>query len=75
MGWRLRSAALDEALERGRRSTERASRVAAYVDAQHILARELPIVPLWHEDVVAVLSSRAVGFVVPRNARFDTLAR
>ena len=73
--WRLRSADLDAALERGRRTTERAERVAAYREAQHVLATQLPVIPLWHEDVVAVTSAHASGFVVPRLGRFGTLAR
>jgi ABC-type transport system substrate-binding protein len=73
--WRLRSAALDAALERGRSTTERAERVRAYLEAQQILARELPVIPLWHEDVVAVLGPRARGFAVPRDGRYATLAR
>lgn len=73
--WRFRSAELDAALERGRRAVDRGERIAAYVVAQRILARELPVIPLWHEDVVAVVGPRASGFVVPRDARFSTLAR
>jgi peptide/nickel transport system substrate-binding protein len=33
-----------------------------YAKAQAILAQDLPYVPLWHEDTVAVVSSRLVGF-------------
>jgi peptide/nickel transport system substrate-binding protein len=73
--WRLRSAALDAALERGRRTTVRQERIEAYRDAQRVLATELPVIPLWHEDVVAVKSRRARDFVVPRLGRFGTLAR
>jgi peptide/nickel transport system substrate-binding protein len=73
--WRLRSDALDAALERGRLTTDRAERVAAYREAQHILARRLPVIPLWHEDVVAVEGPRARDFDVPRLGRFGTLAR
>lgn len=73
--WRIRSASLDAALERGRRSLSREERVEAYRDVQRILARELPVIPLWHEDVVAVTSARAQAFRVPRDGRFTTLAR
>lgn len=73
--WRLRSPALEEALERGRSQPERSARVAAYVDAQVVLARELPVIPLWHEDVVAVVDERAGALRVGRNARFDVFAR
>lgn len=72
--WRFRSTALDAALEAGRVTVDRTQRMAAYREAQHILARDLPVVPLWHEDVVAVLGSRARDLVVPRDARFSTLA-
>jgi peptide/nickel transport system substrate-binding protein len=73
--WRLRSAALDRALESGRAQVDRDARKAAYREVQAILAEELPVIPLWHEDVVAVESQRALGFQVPRLGRFDPLAR
>jgi len=73
--WRLRSAALDAALERGRVTSVPAERLAAYIEAQRILAEELPVIPLWHEDVVAVTSERLSDYRVPRDARFGTLAR
>jgi peptide/nickel transport system substrate-binding protein len=73
--WRLRSDTLDAALERGRAHVERAARIDAYREAQRILAQELPIIPLWHEDVVAVRGHEAREVRVPRLGRFDTLAR
>jgi peptide/nickel transport system substrate-binding protein len=72
--WRMRSAALDLALERGRAHVEPQVRFAAYAEAQRILAEELPVIPLWHEDVVAVEDQRARDFRVPRLGRFDPLA-
>jgi peptide/nickel transport system substrate-binding protein len=73
--WRMRSPALDAALERGRANPEREVRIAAYHEAQRILAEELPVIPLWHEDVVSVKSRRAAAIAVPRLGRFDVLAR
>jgi peptide/nickel transport system substrate-binding protein len=73
--WRLRSAALDRALERGRASVDRGARIAAYGEAQHILSEQLPIIPLWHEDVVVVHGRKLRSFRVSRLGRFDTLAR
>jgi peptide/nickel transport system substrate-binding protein len=73
--WRMRSPALDAALERGRAHVEPQVRFAAYAEAQRILAEELPVIPLWHEDVVAVEDRRARDFRVPRLGRFDPLAR
>ncbi|MEY4511398.1 MAG: hypothetical protein RLZZ450_3520 [Pseudomonadota bacterium] len=71
--WRLRSPELDAALELGRANTDRATRIEAYHRAQHLLARELPVIPLWHDDVVAVTSARLSDFKVPRDARFGTV--
>lgn len=73
--WRYADPVVDAALERGRRTSERAARVAAYHVVQHELATDLPVIPLWHEDVVVVNDRRASGFEVPRNARLDPLAR
>jgi peptide/nickel transport system substrate-binding protein len=72
--WRIRNAQLDEALEQGRAQPERSARISAYQRVQHLLAQELPVIPLWHEDVVAVTSARLSGFRVPRDARLGTLA-
>ncbi len=73
--WRLRSSALDAALERGRLTSVQSERIAAYLEAQRILAAELPVIPLWHEDVVSVTSQRLRNYRVPRDARFGTLTR
>jgi peptide/nickel transport system substrate-binding protein len=73
--WRFASAELDAAFERGRRNLDRAQRRAAYADVQRILAQQLPVIPLWHEAVVAVRSVAAPRVAVPRDGRFSTLAR
>jgi peptide/nickel transport system substrate-binding protein len=73
--WRYTEPALETALERGRSHVERSERVAAYRDVQHLLADALPVIPLWHEDVVAVRGPMAQDVIVPRDGRFTTLAR
>jgi peptide/nickel transport system substrate-binding protein len=73
--WGYRNRQVDEAFERGRRSSERAVRIEAYREVQRRLAADLPVVPLWHEDVVAIVGERVRGFRVPRNGRLDPLAR
>jgi peptide/nickel transport system substrate-binding protein len=73
--WRHRDPRLDAALERGRRATARAERREAYLEAQRLLAEQLPVIPLWHEDVVAILGPGAGEYDVPRDGRFATLAR
>ena len=72
--WRIRDATLDAALERGRLAHERDARIAAYRDVQHILATELPVAPLWHEDVTAIIGPNARAYDVPRDGRLGTLA-
>lgn len=73
--WRFRSQALDTALAVGRVETGLEARRRAYRDVQHIMARQLPVVPLWHEDKVAVIGHRGHGFWVARHGRFDGLVR
>jgi peptide/nickel transport system substrate-binding protein len=72
--WRMRDAELDALLEQGRTVPERAQRAPIYRAAQLLLARELPVIPLWHEDVVAVTSPRLRDYRAPRDARFGSLA-
>src|SRR5262249_18842212 len=65
------NAQLDLLLERAS-GADRTQRLTLYHQAQEILERDLPYIPLWHEDVVAVVSSRlrdfqpsAQGFLQP----------
>jgi peptide/nickel transport system substrate-binding protein len=71
--WRLVDPELDAALEEGRSHTDRQTRLGAYHRVQHLLARDLPVIPLWHDDVIAVTSARLTDFRVPRDARLGTL--
>jgi peptide/nickel transport system substrate-binding protein len=73
--WRFRNAAFDAAIERGRSHVDIATRTQAYGTAQRILSEELPAIPLWHEDTVAVESAAARDVRAPRLGRFDVLAR
>lgn len=73
--WRYRNARLDELLDEGRRAPDRESRRRAYAEAQRILADDLPLVPLYHEDNVVVAGRRVRGFAPLPNARFTALWR
>lgn len=59
---RYSSARVDELTELGRRTLDRDRRRALYAEVQAILARDLPVVPLWHEDNVALTNVDLVGF-------------
>ncbi len=73
--WRYRSPAIDRLLEDGRHQLDRGKRVAIYAEVQRILAVDLPIIPLWHEDNVALVNRDVVDYVVLPNARLSGLAQ
>lgn len=63
--WRYRDAALDAALVQGRLARTPQERRPHYAEAQRLLSRGLPVVPLWHPDVVFASGPR-VGSLRPR---------
>jgi peptide/nickel transport system substrate-binding protein len=73
--WRYHSPAADALIERGRRTLDRVARRAVYAELQRVVAEDVPIVPLWHEDNVALRNRSVRGFEVLPNARIPSLAR
>lgn len=73
--WRFVDPTVDALLVAGRSEFDRARRIAIYAEAQAILTRELPIVPLWHEDNVAIVNRDLDGYAVLPNARWSMLAQ
>jgi len=71
--WRYRNEELDRLFELGRTQIDRGQRQAAYERVQRILARDIPVLPLWQPDTIAVVR-RGSSFDVPRDGRFGTLA-
>ena len=71
---RYRSPRADALLLAGRREMDRARRRAIYGELQRLLATDLPYVPLWHDDNIALLSDRLSGWRVLPNARFAALS-
>src|SRR5439155_6011337 len=59
---RYRNPELDRLLDRGRRDIDRDRRIADYRAVQQVLARDLPVISLWHEDNVAVMRRGLTGF-------------
>jgi peptide/nickel transport system substrate-binding protein len=66
---------LDCLLDLGRTHSDPARRRRYYAEAQRILATDLPVLPLWHEDTVAVMNRRVAGYDVLPIPRFTPLAR
>ena len=73
--WRYANPEVDRLLTAGRSELDRAVRVELYAQAQAILLDEMPIVPLWHEDNVAVVNRAVVGFQVLPSARWSSFAQ
>ena len=71
--WRYRNESLDRLFEQGRSTISQSERAGTYRRVQQTLAKDLPVLPLWQPDTVAVLR-RGIDFDVPRDGRFATLA-
>lgn len=67
--WRYRNARVDQLCEDGRRELVTARRKVLYDEVQAILADEMPVVPLWHEDNVVLTNREVDGFRIFPNAR------
>ncbi len=63
--WRYSNVELDVALEAGRRAMGVAQRRPHYQRAQAMLSADLPVIPLWHADVVFA-GGRRVSNLHPR---------
>lgn len=71
--WRYRSERVDALTEEGRRVADPGARRAIYREVQQVLARDLPILPLWHEDNVALMNVDVSGYRILPNARLSGL--
>ncbi len=71
---RVRDVELDALLDRGDRTPGEDARAAVYADVERRLKDQLFIIPLWHEDQVAVVSERARGFRPSPEGRWLSLA-
>jgi peptide/nickel transport system substrate-binding protein len=66
---RYRNARVDELVEAGRRELDPARRAGIYAEVQRIVADDVPVVPLWHEDNVAIANVDLVGYATVADAR------
>lgn len=72
---RYRSAHAGELLDLGSRLAGREARRRVYGELAFLMQQDMPIVPLWHEDQVAVVSPRAAGFTISAEGRWLGLSR
>ncbi|MCA9674882.1 MAG: ABC transporter substrate-binding protein [Kofleriaceae bacterium] len=68
--WRYRNARVDELAEAGRRELDLDRRKAMYAEIQQLVARDVPVVALWHEDNVVLHNRDVTGYQIFPNARF-----
>jgi peptide/nickel transport system substrate-binding protein len=73
--WHYRSAEADRLIDAGRRELDRAKRIQIYAELQRLVASDVPIVPLWHENNVAVMNMDVEGYQMVPTARLSSLAR
>jgi peptide/nickel transport system substrate-binding protein len=66
---------LDQLLDEGRGTLDREERKKIYGQIQFILARDLPAIPLWHEDNVAAMRKEVNGYVVVPTAQLTSLPK
>jgi len=71
---RVRDAEVDRLLDLGEATLDPAARRAIYAELDARVRREALLVPLWHEDQIAVTSERARGFVPSAEGRWLGLA-
>ncbi|HEX2574568.1 MAG TPA: ABC transporter substrate-binding protein [Polyangia bacterium] len=72
---RYRNPEVDRLLAAGRRELDLDGRRRIYGEIQKILARDVPVIPLWHEDNVAVLGKDVTGYEMVPTGQFVSLAR
>jgi len=68
--WRYVNRRVDELTVLGRRTLDREARVKIYAEVQAILARDLPVIPLWHEDNLTLMNVDVTGYQLYPSASF-----
>jgi peptide/nickel transport system substrate-binding protein len=68
--WRYRDPEVDRLVEAGREELDPARRKQLYAEVQRLIAEDVPIVPLWHEDNVVLTNVGVTGYTIVPNARF-----
>jgi peptide/nickel transport system substrate-binding protein len=71
---RYRNPEADKLIEAGRYELDLDKRKAIYGRLQRIIADDAPLLPLWHEDNVAVQNRDVLGYVVVPNARLTAIS-
>jgi peptide/nickel transport system substrate-binding protein len=70
---RYRNADVDRLTTAGRSELDPVKRKAIYAEVQRIVAEDVPVVPLWHEDVVVLENTSVEGYRIVPDARLPGL--
>lgn len=71
--FRYRNERIDYLVEQGRMIADREKRQVLYSEVQRILARDLPLLPLWHKDNIIIRNVDVDGFEILPNGTFRGL--
>ncbi len=71
--WHYRNPELDQVTAAGRAEPDREKRRGLYAEAQRLVARDLPVIPLWHEDNVVLSNPDVQGYEILADGRFSGL--
>ena len=71
--WRYRNTELDRVTAAARAEPDRETRRSLYAEAQRLVARDLPVIPLWHEDNVVLSNVDVQGYEILPDGRFSGL--
>lgn len=72
---RYRSPRAGALLDEGAAKVDLLARQRAYAELARLMAQDLPILPLWHEPQVAVVSARAAEFMPSAEGRWISVAK
>ncbi len=72
---RYRSPRAGALLDEGSTQVDLSARQRAYAELAYLMAADLPILPLWHEAQVAVVSERAQDFMPSAEGRWISVAK
>lgn len=71
--WHYRNADVDRVTAAARYELDRDKRKALYAEAQRLVARDLPVIPLWHEDNVVLSNVDVQSYAILPDGRFAGL--
>jgi peptide/nickel transport system substrate-binding protein len=72
---RYRSQEAGRLLDLASQQLDRASRKQTYADLATVMLADMPVIPLWHEDQIALVRGRGRGFRPSAESRWSSLAQ